>query len=126
MPWDLFTALDALGLLPDIGDLGLIPSLGALWLLPALGALGVFAHFYAFVSVAVNLPPFSSRDTSACLDHPLWHSRSAATEIRQRCNYFLMSQWIIKNFSCSCVSQVCEAECIYFHGADLVRLILNT
>ena len=87
----LFAALDALEIIPALGVLGLLPALGALGLLPALGALGAFSAFDAFVSVAVDLPIFISQDTGACLAHPLWQSSSAATEIRQRCDCFLMS-----------------------------------
>ena len=122
----LLPALGALGLLPALDALELLPALGALGLLPALAALGAFTAFDAFVAVAVDLPPFSSRDTGACLAHPLWQSSSAATEIRRRCDCFLMSRWIVTSFRCSSVSQVCEAVCIYFPRADLVRLSLNT
>ena len=83
--------MGSLEILPALGALWILPALGALGLVPALAALGDFADFGVFVAVAVDLPTFSSQDTGACLEHPLWQSSSAVTEIRRRCDCVLMS-----------------------------------
>ena len=67
----LFPALDALGLLPALDSLGLHHDMDALGILPDLDALGSFSAFDDFVAVAVDLPPFCSWDTVACLAHTL-------------------------------------------------------